>query len=414
MAALPVQIDQHLANYSSKILPDGQTKQQLPGLAASAAKSHVLAGFELPESQVAVVTPIMEKGLNLHMSNIPVRRPNHDEVVVRIAWTGICRSDARFSVGPEPGYPTKDHIAGHEGIGHIVMSYDEELLGRPVAARYLAATCKTCAHCLRGVKESCPNQKNFPKHHNGTFQQYVTVASSSLMLLPEWVFDSPISPAAYTAALCSGSTALKAIRRSEIQPNDVIIIIGITGAIGHLAGLIAKHVYKAKVIGVDWAWKASAMSGGDVYDKFVATPVDAPSCSEFAKIIDSACAEIRGPSPVQLRANAVLVTISHFAAFDRVTDFVCDGGSVICTSAPKMPESIPLPLIDLIERQLKFQGNMMGGYEEAYQMLEYIRSRIIRPFITELGLENVGEHMKKYSTDASVGKTVVRVNGPLP
>lgn len=46
----------------------------------------------VPQTQLAVITPIMGKSLNLQTRRIPVRKPGWGEVVVRISWTGMCRS----------------------------------------------------------------------------------------------------------------------------------------------------------------------------------------------------------------------------------------------------------------------------------------------------------------------------------
>ncbi|KAK0637631.1 alcohol dehydrogenase, partial [Lasiodiplodia hormozganensis] len=152
------------------------------------------------------------------------------ELVVQIAWTGLCRSDACFSTGPEPGFPATHHTAGHEGIGHVVQAPDPSLLGRPVATRYPASTCATCAYCLRGIPESCPAQTNFPKHHSGAFEQFVTAPWHALLPLPQWGFDGAaeggVGPVAYAAALCSGSTALKALRRAGVRSGDLVIVVG--------------------------------------------------------------------------------------------------------------------------------------------------------------------------------------------
>ncbi|KAK7409522.1 hypothetical protein QQX98_008306 [Neonectria punicea] len=199
----------------------------------------------------------MGSSLNLHNSTIAVRDPNPGEAVVRLLYTGICRSDACFSVGPEPGYPKYNHIAGHEGIGRIVKAHEPSHLGKTVAIRYLAFSCGSCTYCTRGLKTSCPSQLNAPKHISGTFQQYATVPISCLLDISDMMLGlgGPQDLAKYTAALCSGSAALKAVREATPKPGDVMVVVGICGAIGHLAGAIAKHVFGVKVIGVDFAWK---------------------------------------------------------------------------------------------------------------------------------------------------------------
>ena len=72
-----------------------------------------------------------------------------------------------------------------------------------------------------------------------------------------------------------------------------------------------------------------------------------------------------------------------------------------------------IPLQTLVERQLRLQGTMMGGRQEACQMLHYIHMKQIVPIITEISLDEVGDCMHGFLEDRNTGKTVCRVNGQL-
>lgn len=48
--------------------------------------------LQLPSTQSAVVSPIVGKQLDQHLLEWPIREPKLGEVVVRVAWTGICGS----------------------------------------------------------------------------------------------------------------------------------------------------------------------------------------------------------------------------------------------------------------------------------------------------------------------------------
>ncbi|KAH9205938.1 chaperonin 10-like protein [Leptodontidium sp. 2 PMI_412] len=377
-----------------------------------------MQGFTLPEMQEAVITANMRSTLNLQKTSIPVKRPVLGEVVVRVSWTGICRSDVCFSLGPEPGFPKYDHVAGHEGIGHVVQSFDPCLLGRPVAMRYLAQSCGSCYLCLRGVPENCAEQTNFPKNYNGTFQQFVTAPWVAMMPLPSWVFDtkSTINPATATAALCSGSTALKALKTASPQPNSVVVVVGIMGAIGHLVGLLAKQVYNCRVIGIDWEFKRNSFGANShtVYDIFIPMPAaaDAKDTQTLFQVdLQKACYTLRG---FHCMADACIVTASSISGANRAPDYVRDGGSIVFVGAPRGGNSISLPLQTLVERQLRLQGSMMGGREEAYQMLHYIQTQQITPLITSISLEGLSNFMEGFLEDHSKGKAVCCVNEPLP
>ncbi|KAH7131320.1 chaperonin 10-like protein [Dactylonectria macrodidyma] len=373
-----------------------------------------LRGARLPQTQQAVVTPELGSELNLRHCTIDVRKAGVGEATVRILYTGICRSDACFSVGPEEGYPTHDHIAGHEGIGHIVRSQDPTLLGRLVALRYLGASCESCVYCLRGLSTSCPYQLNLPKHVQGTFQQYVTAPVSCLLPIPDSFVRSKADVAALTSALCSGSTALKALKEADVRAEEVVVVIGIAGAIGHLTGAIAKQIRGAKVIGTDLASKLDSLPASHVADVLLEAP-QVSSCdarTNFQTRLVETCGKLRGEKTIARAADVVIVAASTGAAFQNLEDYVCDGGRIVCVGVPRNV-TVSLPVNALVERNLHVAGTLMGGHEEALEVMEYIVSGHIKPVTTQGVLEDVPEQMQKQVNCETIGKFVVRVNSEL-
>ncbi|KAF2017006.1 GroES-like protein [Aaosphaeria arxii CBS 175.79] len=373
-----------------------------------------------PEHQKAIITPKVGPVLNLCEREIEVRPPGPGEVVVRIAWTGMCGSDVSFSIGPKTGFPAHDHIAGHEGIGHIVQSHDVALLHQPVALRFLAYTCERCKYCLRNLPESCRRQIAFPKDYNGTFRQYATVPYCSVAPLPPFVFDGrEKDPKIYSSALCSGSAAVKATRMAGLRPGDIVVVFGIGGAIGHLVGLIARNVHRAKVIGVDVASKAShpifdPANPGVVCDKFLSAPASADQEDSFRKRIARVCGELGAMNNrFDHTPDAVIVCSNRISSFKDLTSYICDGGSIIIVGNPSDGDRLYFPIHEILERQIKVQGCLMGSREEMYQCLEYIHSGTITPHITEVCLTDIPQYMSQIKTLSTVGKIVVRINGPI-
>lgn len=204
----------------------------------------------------------------------------------------------------------------------------------------MAYSCQACKYCLRGLHTSCPKRVSFPQHHNGSFQQFATVPRHTLIPLPDYVFDvdgaeGGVSPAVYTAALCSGSAAVKALKAANPKAGDVVVVIGIGGAIGGLMGLIAKHVYAAKVISVDVSSKAGDPSlniktDNAVCDVFLAAPEAEAEERKFASELMQACRRLRGPNEVfDHAADSLICCSNRIAGFKNLVDYVCDGGTII-------------------------------------------------------------------------------------
>ncbi|KAF5002327.1 hypothetical protein FDECE_10643 [Fusarium decemcellulare] len=395
------------SGYASRCTPEVMICEGKP-------TSFELSGADVPSSQSAVVTPQVGCELNLQLTTIRVREPDIGEAIIRVLCTGICRSDACFSLGPEPGFPMNNHISGHEAIGRIVKAHDPFLLGQPVAIRYLAKACESCDYCLRGLETSCPDQINFPKHYNGTFQQYITAPVSCLMFLPAGLLDGGEHVGKYCAALCSGSAALRALHAADSKPGDVLVVIGIAGGIGHLAGMIAKRVFGLKVIGVDRECKIDALSAdresaGVIADALLPTAEEhGHRALDFKQQLLRACMELRGDIGLQRLADIVVVAASQASAFNNLHEYVCDGGHVVCVGVPRDGDgalSISLPA--LVERSLRFTGSLMGGRREAMEVIRYIQSGQIKPLTTTVSLGDVPEQMQRIYEGRTLGKVIV-------
>ncbi|KAL1905303.1 hypothetical protein Sste5344_008924 [Sporothrix stenoceras] len=342
----------------------------------------------LPKDQLAVVTPILGPKLNLKLLTIPVIRPRPGEVTVKIEWTGICGR-------PQPGFPSEFHIGGHEGIGRVVASHDPSFVGLPVAARYLCNTCRACHHCREGVPESCSKQENFARTLAGTFQEYVTAPWDSFMPVPDWVLGEPdiVSPHLYTAALCSGAAALKAVKNAAVRPGDVVVVLGVAGGIGHLTGLLAKSAMHAKVIGVDMASKRDILDHG--------------ACDIFVPIADSGPGSPKDWDAFQREIADAVQWLRPRGSAVRKAD------SCFITSVPKTGGEIRLFIPDVVVKQIKITGSLMGDWEETYEVMDHIRAGTIKPVTQVVTLDEVPDAMAKIHEDNHTGKLVVRVGGDV-
>ncbi|EQB49237.1 hypothetical protein CGLO_11439 [Colletotrichum gloeosporioides Cg-14] len=146
---------------------------------------------------------------------------------------------------------------------------------------------------------------------------------------------------------------------------------------------MARNVFKAKVIGIDLAWKAEALGSraADTFDEFIAAPDQAIDWNEFQRSISDACQRLRNAKEARRNADYLVVTSGCETAFEGLIDYVCDGGSVICVGVPKSRGNLTIPLALMVERSIRFQGLLMGGWDESYEVMEYIREGKLRPLV---------------------------------
>lgn len=81
-----------------------------------------------------------------------------------------------------------------------------------------------------------------------------------------------------------------------------------------------------------------------------------------------------------------------------------------CFRVPRNGQ-VSVPVAELVERQLKLQGNLVGGAEEAYQVMEYIKQGLLKPLFTEIRLEDIPEYLQKLTDCKTIGKAVAKIGG---
>ncbi len=108
--------------------------------------------------RAAIVPAIGERW---ELRDIEVPKPGPDEVLIKIAASGLCYTDVHFTNGPflRDELPA---IFGHEPVGTIVgvgEAVKTRKVGDRVGTTTLQRTCERCEWCLAGREVSCPNPK---------------------------------------------------------------------------------------------------------------------------------------------------------------------------------------------------------------------------------------------------------------
>lgn len=125
------------------------------------------------------------------------------------------------------------------------------------------------------------------------------------------------------------------LRAASIRARDIVVVSGVAGSIGHLAGAMARGVFGAKVIGVDLKDKCSALRALG-HEHYADILLDAPGSTtgsawaDFSASLLRACAQLRCDGTLARAADALIVCANSPSAFDNMQDYVCDGGRISC------------------------------------------------------------------------------------
>lgn len=172
-------------------------------------RSTPLKDNKLKNSMVALV---YEGPKQMFLRDVPVPVVQSGEVLIRVAYSGICGSELS-------GYEGKNSlrkpplIMGHEFSGYIDQIGDQAALrrpelvvGLPVTANPLI-TCGFCPYCLSGRQSLCIQRKLLSAALPGSNAEYVAVPADSVYLLPDGMsmtnaaLAEPVACAVHSAEL---------------------------------------------------------------------------------------------------------------------------------------------------------------------------------------------------------------------
>ncbi|HUX65831.1 MAG TPA: alcohol dehydrogenase catalytic domain-containing protein [archaeon] len=172
-----------------------------------------------------------------------------DQVVIKVAATGLCRSDWHAWMGHDSSITDFPHLPGHEFAGtvHAIGSAIRKVkVGDRVTVPFVCG-CGLCQECLSGNAQVCPNQWQPGFSGPGSFAEYVAIphADFNVVAIPESMsFEIAASLG------CRFATAYRGL--NLIHPpllGESVAIFG-CGGIGLAAIMVAKS-RGAQVIAVD-------------------------------------------------------------------------------------------------------------------------------------------------------------------
>jgi alcohol dehydrogenase len=174
--------------------------------------------------------------------------PTLGGVVVRVAASGICRSDWHGWMGHDADIRLP-HVPGHELAGTVAAvgaNVTRFRVGDRVTVPFVSG-CGRCEQCAKGQQQVCSAQFQPGFTAWGSFAEYVGIdyADTNLVKLPESVdFVTAASLG------CRFATSFRAIvDQARVQPGEWVAIHG-CGGVGLSAVMIAAAM-GARVIAVD-------------------------------------------------------------------------------------------------------------------------------------------------------------------
>ncbi|NIK58467.1 zinc-binding dehydrogenase [Kribbella shirazensis] len=213
-------------------------------------------GSTVNATATAAVWSGVEAGFTVDTLPLPALR--RGEVLVRTELATICGSDLHTINGDRPTpLPT---VLGHEAIGHVVATGGDVTAadGQPVRQGdritwTIGTACGTCRRCRRGISQKCLSVRKYGHEAiddhwklNGGFGTHVhLVAGTGVVKVPDQLPATVATP-----ANCATATVTCAARRTELDADDVVVVLG-CGMLGLTAVAYARDRGCSTVIASD-------------------------------------------------------------------------------------------------------------------------------------------------------------------
>jgi propanol-preferring alcohol dehydrogenase len=182
-------------------------------------------------------SPIEEEPLK--PAELPVPKPDDNQVLVKISVCGACHTDLDEVEGrlrPEK-LPV---VLGHQVVGKVVekgKAVTKLQIGERVGITWLYSSCGECYFCRNGNENLCALAKWTGKDANGGYAEFIVIGEDFAYLIPERFSDSQAAP-----LLCAGVIGYRTLRLADITDGEKIGLFGF-GASAHIVIQVIKYKF---------------------------------------------------------------------------------------------------------------------------------------------------------------------------
>ena len=309
----------------------------------------------------------------LSATTIERRDVGPDDVLIEIAYAGICHSDihtARSEWGQAP-YPL---VVGHEIAGTVAevgSDVTKHRVGDRVGVGCLVNSCRECDACRAGKEQYCPQSIGTynATDRDGTITQggystHVVVTEDFALKIPEGLDLDVAAP-----LLCAGITTWSPLRRWGVGEGSKVAVVGL-GGLGHMG------VQLAVALGADVTVLSQSLKKQE--DGLALGATDYRATSD-----ESTFEDLAG------QFDLILNTVSAQLPIQRYLGLLAPEGTLVNVGGPVEPFEVPA--FSLIAGGRSLAGSNIGGIPETQEMLDFCAEQGIGAKIEVISADQVNE-----------------------
>ncbi|CEG38920.1 zinc-dependent alcohol dehydrogenase [Plasmopara halstedii] len=350
--------------------------------------------YAIPKTQTAVIYEADNAPLQVR-DDWPVVQPEAlqpGEILVRIAYTGVCHSDLSVWEGEgPPGVKLFPMIGGHEGAGYVaaIGAYTKTKLqvGDAVGVKWIAQTCLGCEDCLKGHETTCGNAGVHGLTHHGTFQQWCVSFADHVTPIPKTMDLASAAP-----ILCAGMTVYKALKQINGSPGEYVVIPGAGGGLGHLACQYARAM----------GYKVVAIDSGDDKRKLIASY----GVNDFIDFKDGDVVDRVRAATGGRGGHATIVVAGSKDAYKDPLMYLRPRGTLVAVGVPK-DTAIVAPINPLIPLEYRIVGSYVGSRQDAIEAINLAADGHVKSTFSIEPLRNLPDIFERVHSGKVQGRVVL-------
>jgi alcohol dehydrogenase, propanol-preferring len=318
----------------------------------------------------------------LKSAELPVPTPGPNQILLKVAACGVCRTDLHIVDG-ELAQPKLPLVLGHEIVGRVEAlgaGVEGFSPGMRVGVPWLGYTDGTCSYCRRDEENLCDHPRFTGYQIDGGYAGYTVADARYSFPLPEGYSDAEATP-----LLCAGLIGYRSLKMTGDPQARTPARLGIYGfgAAAHIVAQVARH------------------QGREVY---AFTRAGDAKAQEFALSLGAVWAGSSEERPPQ-ELDAAIIFASVGALVPLALKAVRKGGVVVCggihmSDIPSVPYEILWE-----ERVLRSVANLTRA--DAREFLALAPTVPVQTTVVPMPLNRANEALERLRQGELTGAAVL-------
>ncbi len=303
------------------------------------------------------------------------REPGPKDVLVEIAFCGVCHSDIH-QARDEWGGASYPLVPGHEIVGRVAKvgpQVSHFKVGDLAGVGCFVDSCRKCKNCKDGLEQLCDVHTAFTYTSTemdgktptyGGYSSQIVVDENYVLKVAKNLPLERVAP-----LLCAGITTYSPMRHWNVQPGQQVGIVGL-GGLGHMGVKIA----------------AAMGAEVTVFSTSPAKEGDAKKLGAHHFVVT------RDPKNLEKLANHfnfILDCVSAPHDLNVYLNMIARDGAMVLVGVPEKPAEVHAHT--LIGRRRTLAGSLIGGIKETQEMLDFCSAKNIASDVEVTPIQKINE-----------------------